>query len=194
MKRQGAEGDTSVHRTQQEAVAAGRRLALKSGGAEVVVHRADGRVRDRDTVGAAKIDALKAGVLKGQPSRASKRRTSRPSTRSKPPRSSDAARAASRAPRSQGSRTTVRVPPSLAEIADRLAKDLEVSRNDALLRLATRGARLYEQEQRISERRERRWAAVIPGIVDIDQAELPSVEEARDAVLAAREDVAVSPS
>lgn len=194
MKRQGAERDTSVHRTQSEAVAAGRRLALKSGGAEIVVHRADGRVRDRDTVGAAKIDALKAGGLKREPSKASMRTASRPSTVNKPQRSADAVRAASRAPRSQGSRTTLRVPTSLLEIADRLAEDLEVSRNDALLRLATQGARLYEQELRISERRERRWAAVIPGIVDIDQAAFPSAEEARDAVLAARDEVADLPS
>jgi hypothetical protein len=194
VKRQGAERDTSVHQTQSEAVAAGRRLALKSGGAEIVVHRADGRVRDRDTVGAAKIDALKTGGLKREPSKASMRTASRPSTVNKPQRSADAVRAASRARRSQGSRTTLRVPTSLLEIADRLAKDLEVSRNDALLRLATQGARLYEQEQRISERRERRWAAVIPGIVDIDQAAFPSAEEARDAVLAARDEVADLPS
>jgi len=161
VQRQGAGRETSVHKTEAEAVAAGRRLALKSGGADVVVHRAGGRVRDRDTVGAAQIDARKPSVT-------------------------------SRAPRSEGPRTTLRVPSALAHIADRLAKELEISRNDALLRLATRGARLYEQEQRIAELRERRWAAVVPGVVDIDRADFPSPEEARAAVLAAREDVTES--
>lgn len=166
VKRQGAGGDASVHKTQAEAVAAGRRLALKSGGAEVVVHRADGRIRDRDRVGAARIDA----------------RTTQGQART------------SRAARSEGPRTTLRVPPSLAHIADRLASELEVSRNDALLRLATRGARQYEQELRIAELRERRWAAVISGVVEIDRANLPSPAEARDAVLAARDEAAESAS
>lgn len=151
VKRQGAGGDASVHKTQADAVAAGRRLALKSGGAEVIVHRADGRIRERDTVGALRT---------------------------------------SRAPRSDGPRTTLRVPPSLARTADRLAAELEISRNDALLRLATRGARQYEREQGIAELRERRWAAVIPGIVDIDRADFPSPEEARNAVLASRDEAA----
>lgn len=97
--------------------------------------------------------------------------------------------ARSRAPRSDGTRTTLRVPRSLAEVAEQLAAELEISRNDALLRLATRGARLYGQEQRIAERREQRWAAVVPGVLDTDEADLPSPEESRDAVLAARDEV-----
>jgi hypothetical protein len=159
----GAQRVTSVHRTQAEAVATARRRALKSGGAEVVVHRADGRIRHVDTVGAATLDELKRS---GQV-------TPRPPVR---------------APRSQGPRTTLRLPPSLATITDHLARELDVSRNDALLRLATRGARLYEREQSIAARRQERWAAVVPGVVDIDRAELPSPDEARDAVLAASDE------
>jgi hypothetical protein len=189
VKRQGAARNSSVHQTQREAIAAGRRLALKSGGAEVVVHRADGRIRNRDTVGAAQIDALKEAesrtTSKRQPRRVRKpRKVPRTTTRKAP--------ATSRAPRSEGPRTTLRIPASLAEIADRLAEDLEVSRNDALVRLASRGARQYEQELRISELRDRRWAAVIPGIVDIDQADFPSPEEARQTVLTARDEVSES--
>ena len=141
------EGAT-LHRTQAEAITAARRLALKRGGAEVVVHNADGRVRSRDTIG---VDAPR------------------------PPR----------APRSEGPRTTLRLPDSLAAVADRLADELEISRNDAVLRLATRGARLYEQELDIAARRAERWAAVVPGDVDLDA--LPSPEEALDALAAARE-------
>lgn len=197
VRRQGAGRDASVHKTQAEAVAAGRRLALKSGGAEVVVHRADGRVRDRATVGAARIDAVKQSRMKAEPRTTSEPRADRPRATVTQPGSRRAARKAvvtSRAPRSEGPRTTLRVPSSLAQVADRLAKELEVSRNDALLRLATRGARQYEQEQRVAALRERRWAAVVPGIVDIDQAEFPSPEEARDAVFAARDEAAESAS
>lgn len=163
--RSGAERASSVHRTRGEAIAAGRRLALKSGGADVVVHGADGRIRERDTVGAATLDDLKRSGQMTRP----------------PP---------ARAPRSEGPRTTVRLPDALAAVAERLARELDVSRNDALLRLATRGARLYEQEQSIAVRRAERWAAVVPGVVDTDLADLPSPDEARDAILAARDQTA----
>lgn len=92
-----------------------------------------------------------------------------------------------RAPRSEGPRTTLRVPDALAETAARLADEVGISRNDALLRLATRGARLYEQERGIAMRRAERWAAVVPGAVEVDPSELPTPKEARQAVLAARD-------
>jgi hypothetical protein len=138
---------------------------MKSGGAEVVVHRADGRVRQRDTVGAATLDELKRS---GQ--------------------------VTPRAPRSEGPRTTLRLPAALASVADRLARELDISRNDALLRLATRGARLYEQEQSIAKRRAERWTAVVPGVIDIEHADLPSPKEARAAILAARDQAAAQAS
>jgi len=163
--RSSADRASSVHRTQADAIAAARRLALKSGGADVVVHSADGRIRERDMVGAATLDEMKRS---GQ------------GTHQPPPR----------APRSEGPRTTLRVPDELAAVADRLARELDISRNDALLRLATRGARLYEQEQNIARRRAERWAAVVPGVVDIDHTDFPSPDEARDTVLAARDQAA----
>jgi hypothetical protein len=162
-KRGGQSG--SVHRTQAEAVAAARRSALEAGGAEVVIHRADGRIRSRDSVGAAKIDERKVGG-----------------------RDSSSSVTPSRAPRSEGPRTTLRLTKFLESVADQLAEDLGVSRNDALLRLATRGARLYEQEQSIAQRREDRWIAVVPDLVDLDRTEFPPPEEARDAVFSARAD------
>jgi hypothetical protein len=160
--REGSDSASSVHRTQAEAAAAGRRLALKSGGAEVVVHRTDGRIRSSDTIRADAIDERKRGDQ---------------STRHSRPR----------APRSEGPRTTLRLPEALAAVADRLAHELNISRNDALLRLATRGARLYEQQWAIAARQEERWAAVVPGVVDIDVGDLPSPDEARDTILGARD-------
>jgi len=160
--RSGAERAASVHRTQAEAIAAGRRLALKSGGAELVVHSADGRIRERDTVGATTLDNLKPS---GQ-------------VTPRPP---------ARAPRSEGPRTTLRLPDTLAAVAEHMARELDISRNDALLRLATRGARLYEQEDRVAVRRAERWAAVVPGIVDIEYGGFPTPAEARDAVLTGRD-------
>ena len=159
--RSGAERASSVHRTQADAIAAGRRLALRSGGAEVVVFDADGRIRERDTVGAATLDKLEGRGRAAQPP--------------------------ARAPRSEGPRTTLRLPDALAALAERLARELDISRNDALLRFATRGARLYEQEESIAVRRAERWAAVVPGAVRIGPADLPSPDEARDAILAARD-------
>lgn len=158
---------SSVHRTQAEAIATARRLAKKRGGAEIVVHSADGRIRDRDTVGAATLDEL--------------RKDGRASAIQRPP--------PPRAPRSEGSRTTLRLPEALAAVAERLASELSISRNDALLRLATRGARLYEAEHSIAVRRAERWAAVVPGAVDVDHTDLPSPSEAQDAILTARDDV-----
>jgi len=95
--------------------------------------------------------------------------------------------ASPRAPRSEGSRTTLRLPDTLAVVAERLARELDISRNDALLRLAARGARLYEQEQSIAARRAERWAAVVSGVVHTEQGDIPSPEEARHAILAARD-------
>jgi uncharacterized protein (DUF1778 family) len=98
----------------------------------------------------------------------------------------------SRAPRSEGPRTTLRVPPALVAIADRMASELHVSRNDALLRLASHGASLYEQERQIVERKEQRWQAVIEAMdaeADHDLGEFPSAQEAYEAVMNARADL-----
>lgn len=86
-----------------------------------------------------------------------------------------------RAPRSDGPRTTLRVPSSLAETADRLADDLGISRNDAILRLATRGAEIFETERMIKTRRDQRWQAIVPGRIG-PEAEFPEVEEVVEAI------------
>ena len=73
-------------------------------------------------------------------------------------------------PRSDGPRTTLRVPDSLVISAERLAGELGISRNDALLRLATRGADLYETERLIEKRREERWESGGSGEIEPESA------------------------
>lgn len=46
----GNERVTSVHRTQSEAQAAARQIAINQQ-SEVVIHRPDGRIRDKDSYG-----------------------------------------------------------------------------------------------------------------------------------------------
>lgn len=46
----GSQRATSVHRTQREAIASGRRIARKQG-TELFVHGRDGRIRERDSYG-----------------------------------------------------------------------------------------------------------------------------------------------
>lgn len=66
---------------------------------------------------------------------------------------------------------------------DRLAAELNTSRNDALLRLAQRGAALYGQEREIAELRERRWQGVLESYRDVDEGDLPSAEETYEAIM-----------
>lgn len=145
---------SSVHRTQVEAVEIARITVRKAGGGEVVVHRADGRFKERDSYG--------------------------PDPRGRGERR--------RAARGDGPRTTLRLTRSLVEAADRLASELSISRNDALLRLATRGAQLYEREQRVAELRDARWEAVLAAIGSEDES-FPSPADAHDAIVAARDDL-----
>lgn len=94
-----------------------------------------------------------------------------------------------RAVSSSGARTTLRIPPELAEAVDRLADELSTSRNDALLRLAARGAALYRQERLVAELREQRWAAVLESYGDVDENDLPPADETYEAIMSARADL-----
>lgn len=84
------------------------------------------------------------------------------------------------------------MPEELAASVERLAADQGISRNDALLRLATHGAAIYEMQQRVADVRAARWAAIFPaGHVDLDDfdaSDFPTPEEARAAILADRDD------
>lgn len=50
LRRGGSERATSLHSTQEAAIAAGRRHATNQG-AELVIHRPNGRIRDSDSYG-----------------------------------------------------------------------------------------------------------------------------------------------
>jgi hypothetical protein len=52
-----------------------------------------------------------------------------------------------------------------------------------------RGAEAYERETRVARRREERWAAVIGGRSDLDDAEFPSEAQARQAASALRREM-----
>ena len=49
-KRNDAERASSVHRTQQEAIQAGREMLQNQGGGELTVQGVDGRFRSKDTI------------------------------------------------------------------------------------------------------------------------------------------------
>lgn len=176
VQREGASRVLSRHRTKAEAVDAGRRSALRMGGGEVRIHSRDGRLVEVDRV----------GETTGSSSRTGKRTAASrsPTSQAAQPRASR-----ERAFPTQGPRTTLRVPEHLVNTADRLAEELGTSRNDALVRLAARGAEAYEREARIARRREDRWAAVLGGRSDLDQAQFPSEAEARRAASALRKEL-----
>lgn len=50
VKRAGASRATSVHKTQEEAIAAGRRMARKHRPSELVIHRKDGTIASREVI------------------------------------------------------------------------------------------------------------------------------------------------
>ena len=77
---------------------------------------------------------------------------------------------------------------------DRLADELRTSRNDALLRLAERGAALYRQELEIAKLREQRWLGVLASYDDVDEDDLPSADETHEAIMRARYELDDPPS
>ena len=50
VKRAGAQRASSRHPTQREAEIAAKKIARNQGGGEVVIHKPDGTIRDKDTV------------------------------------------------------------------------------------------------------------------------------------------------
>ncbi len=176
LQRQGAARVLSRHRTKAEAVDAGRRSALRAGGGEIRIHSRDGRLVAVDRVGATSRSSSRAGKRTTAPRS--------PTSQAAEPRASR-----ERAFPTQGPRTTLRVPQHLASTADRLAEEVGTSRNDALVRLAARGAEVYEREARIAGRREERWAAVVGNLSNLDNAEFPSEAEVREAASALRREM-----
>jgi hypothetical protein len=92
-----------------------------------------------------------------------------------------------RAPRRAGHRTTLTVPHSVLDTANRLAQELGTTANDAIVRLAQEGATARERrEQLMALASERRAAAES---VDSGKAlAFLSADEFREAMLAGRRD------
>ncbi len=95
-------------------------------------------------------------------------------------------RRASRAPRREGERTTLRVPEALRATATACAEELGTSTNDALIRLAERGAAIYEAQRQVERLSAERRAAVFAGAGDDEEIELPPPEVMSEAMLAGR--------
>ncbi|HMJ02183.1 MAG TPA: hypothetical protein VK506_04525 [Conexibacter sp.] len=93
---------------------------------------------------------------------------------------------APRAPRRAGARTTLRVPDDLAETVDRYAEQHRTSTNDALVRLAYDGARIYDDNRAIEELARVRGEAIMRPVPVPPGARMPSGEETTNAILAWR--------
>jgi len=87
-----------------------------------------------------------------------------------------------------GARTTLRVPSALALTALRYADDLGTTPNDALIRLAERGAAIYEGEREVEMLAAERQAAVFGRDAVDPDAELSSPEWVEWAIMSAREE------
>jgi predicted DNA-binding ribbon-helix-helix protein len=90
-----------------------------------------------------------------------------------------------RAPRRQGHRTTLTLPTSVLQAAERLARELSTTSNDAIVRLAEEGAAARERRGRIAAIAAARRAAVEQSDV-ADALPFPSAAEVREAMLSAR--------
>ena len=102
------------------------------------------------------------------------------------PPSADAKPRRQRSPRRDGARTTLRVPSELSATVSDYAEELGTTPNDALIRLAERGAAIYEGEQEVARlAAERRAAMRAAQAVDPD-AELMSAEWVEWAIRSAR--------
>jgi hypothetical protein len=90
-----------------------------------------------------------------------------------------------RAPRRTGQRTTLTVPHSVLDAADRLAQELGTTTNDAIVRLAEEGASARERHKQIAAlAAERRATVERVGLSDV--LAFPSSDELHEAMLAGR--------
>lgn len=97
-----------------------------------------------------------------------------------------AKRSAHTAKGTRGRRTTLRVPDTLDKEVSVVSRELGISGNEALVRLAALGAERARLRREVRRVIERRRSAVL-GLGDFDpKAPLPSEEEGREAILADR--------
>jgi hypothetical protein len=79
------------------------------------------------------------------------------------------------------------VPPSVLDPAERLARELGTTTNDAIVRLAQEGASAREHREQLTTLASQRRAAVES--INLDKAlAFPSPDELREAMLAGRRD------
>jgi hypothetical protein len=90
-----------------------------------------------------------------------------------------------RAPRREGHRTTLTVPHAVLDAADRLARELGTTANDAIVRLAEEGASVRARREQIAAAASGRRAAVERVGLN-DALAFPSAEELSGAMLAGR--------
>ncbi|HEX8752789.1 MAG TPA: hypothetical protein VF731_05160 [Solirubrobacterales bacterium] len=89
--------------------------------------------------------------------------------------------------RSSDRRTTLRVPRALDTEVSRVSRELGISGNEALVRLAARGAESARREREVRRVIERRHAAVMESGSFDASAAFPSEREIREAILADRD-------
>jgi len=89
--------------------------------------------------------------------------------------------------RSADRRTTLRVPKALDTEVSRVSRDLGISGNEALVRLAARGAESARRERDVRRVIERRHAAVMQTASGEASAAFPTEGEMREAILVDRD-------
>jgi hypothetical protein len=89
--------------------------------------------------------------------------------------------------RAVGRRTTLRVPKSLDSEVSRVSRELGISGNEALMRLAARGAESARREREVRRVIERRHAAVMETASVEASTGFPSEGEMREAILIDRD-------
>jgi hypothetical protein len=87
----------------------------------------------------------------------------------------------------RGRRTTLRVPLELKAEVARVAEELEVSENDALIRLAQIGAVTAKRRRDVRKVIGKRHAAVSAGASRTKKRTLPTAEEMQEAILVDRD-------
>jgi hypothetical protein len=89
--------------------------------------------------------------------------------------------------RRAGRRTTLRVPKALDTEVSRVSRELGISGNEALVRLAARGAESARREREVRRVIERRHAAVMETASAEPSTAFPSEREMREAILVDRD-------
>lgn len=105
----------------------------------------------------------------------------------RPNGASKATKRAAQSKKPTSRRTTLRVPSSLDTELSRVSRELNISGNEALVRLAALGAERARSEREVRRVIERRHAAVMGSEPVDSSATFPSEQEMREAILIDRD-------